>query len=124
MTNDKGMKPQVVVVGSANTDLVIRLPQLPHPGETVTGESFQVLGGGKGANQAVAAARAGASVTFIANVGCDPFGDAALKRLRRERINTRYVARSPRIRRIDYTCPHRTSKTAPSNADRTYPATR
>jgi ribokinase len=88
------MKPQVVVVGSANTDLVIRVPRLPHPGETVTGGSFQVFAGGKGANQAVAAARAGARVTFIANVGRDPFGDAALKRLRRENINSRYIARS------------------------------
>ena len=89
------MKPHVVVVGSANTDLVIRVPQLPHPGETVTGVSFQVLAGGKGANQAVAAARAGARVTFIANVGRDPFGDAAVKGLRREKISTDYVARSP-----------------------------
>src|SRR5438477_1007308 len=89
------MKPHVVVIGSANTDLVIRVPQLPHPGETVTGVSFQVLAGGKGANQAVAAARAGARVTFIANVGRDPFGDAAVKGLRREKISTDYVARSP-----------------------------
>src|SRR5207247_9874421 len=55
----------------------------------------EIVAGGKGANQAVAAVRAGARVTFIAHVGCDPFGDAALKGLRRERINTRYVARSP-----------------------------
>ena len=88
------MKPPIVVIGSANTDLVIRVPQLPHPGETVTGGRFEIVAGGKGANQAVAAVRAGAHVTFIANVGCDPFGDAALKGLRRERIDTRYVARS------------------------------
>ena len=91
------MKPHVVVVGSANTDLVIRARQLPHPGETVTGGSFQVLAGGKGANQAVAAARAGARVTFVANIGRDSFGDATLKGLRREKINTRYVARSRAI---------------------------
>jgi ribokinase len=90
------MKPQVVVIGSANTDLVIHLPRLPHPGETVTGGRFAIAAGGKGANQAVAAARAGATVTFVGNVGCDPFGDAALKGLRRERINTRHVARSTR----------------------------
>src|SRR6267143_1569105 len=90
------MKSQVVVVGSANTDLVIRVPHMPHPGETVTGGRFEIVAGGKGANQAVAAARAGASVTFVANAGCDRFGDVALKGLRRERINTRYVARSPR----------------------------
>src|SRR2546422_6291408 len=89
------MRPHVVVIGSANTDLVIRVRRLPHPGETVTGGRFEIVAGGKGANQAVAAARAGARVTFIASVGCDPFGDAALNGLRRERINTRYVARSP-----------------------------
>ena len=89
------MNPRVVVIGSANTDLVIRVSRLPHPGETVTGGRFEIVAGGKGANQAVAAARAGARVTFVGNVGCDPFGDAALKGLRREKINTRYVARSP-----------------------------
>src|SRR6266545_892720 len=89
------MKPQVVVIGSANTDLVMRVPRWPLPGETVRGGGFQVLAGGKGANQAVAAARAGAHVTFVANIGRDPFGDSSLRGLRREKINTRYVARSP-----------------------------
>ena len=88
------MNPRVVVIGSANTDMVIRVSRLPQRGETVTGGRFAIVSGGKGANQAVAAARAGARVTFVANVGCDSFGDAALKGLRRERINTRYVARS------------------------------
>jgi ribokinase len=92
------MKPHVVVIGSVNTDLVVRVPRLPHPGETVTGGRFEIAAGGKGANQAVAAARAGASVTLVANVGCDPFGDATLKGLRRERINTRCVVRSPAAR--------------------------
>jgi ribokinase len=89
------MNPQVVVIGSANTDLTIPVPHLPHPGETVIGGGFQVLAGGKGANQAVAAARAGARVTFVAKIGCDSFGDSALKGLRREKIDTRYVTRSP-----------------------------
>jgi len=89
------MKPQVVVIGSANTDLVIRVRQLPHWGETVTGGRFAIVSGGKGANQAVAASRAGASVTLIANIGRDPFGNAALNGLRLERIDTRYVTRSP-----------------------------
>jgi len=89
------MKSAVVVIGSANTDLTIPVPRLPHPGETVIGGGFQVLAGGKGANQAVAAARAGARVTFVAKIGCDSFGDAVLKGLRREKIDTRYVTRSP-----------------------------
>lgn len=92
------MKSQVVVVGSANTDLVIRAPRLPLAGETVTGGRFEIVAGGKGANQAVAAARAGARVTFIANIGCDPFGDATLKELRRAGVDTHYVARSPSVR--------------------------
>src|SRR5213592_2219955 len=88
------MKPRVVVIGSANTDLVIRVPQLPHPGETVTGRRFEIVAGGKGANQAVAASRAGARVIFIANIGSDEFGAASIEGLRRERIDTRYVVRS------------------------------
>jgi ribokinase len=84
----------IVVIGSANTDLVVRVPRLPSPGETVTGGKFEIVPGGKGANQAVAAARAGARVTFIANVGQDDFGDAALKGLCREKIDTRHIVRS------------------------------
>jgi len=67
----------LVVVGSANTDLVVRCPRIPQPGETVLGGSFFQASGGKGANQAVAAARLGAHVRFVARVGRDPFGAAA-----------------------------------------------
>jgi ribokinase len=88
------MKPRVVVIGSANTDLVVRVPNLPSPGETVTGRQFQIVAGGKGANQAVAAARAGARVTFVGNLGKDNFGNAILAGLRREKIDTRYIVRS------------------------------
>ncbi|HXT42231.1 MAG TPA: ribokinase [Candidatus Angelobacter sp.] len=88
------MKPHVVVIGSANTDLVVRVPKLPSPGETVTGRQFQIVAGGKGANQAVAAARAGARVAFIGSLGPDNFGKAILRGLRREGIDTRYVVRS------------------------------
>ena len=87
-------RPPIVVIGSANTDLVVRVPKLPRPGETVTGDRFQIVAGGKGANQAVAAARAGARVTFIGNVGRDDFGAATLQGLRREGINTRCIVRS------------------------------
>src|SRR5687768_12563419 len=64
----------VVVVGSANLDLVARTHRLPGPGETVHGTGFEELPGGKGLNQAVAAARAGASVAFVGAVGDDPAG--------------------------------------------------
>ncbi|MEV5693645.1 ribokinase [Micromonospora globbae] len=68
------MSARVVVVGSTNLDLVVTAPQLPRPGETVLGEDFRTVPGGKGANQAVAAARAGAACDFVGAVGDDAFG--------------------------------------------------
>ena len=65
--------PSLVVVGSVNLDLVARCETLPRPGETVTGAAFERIPGGKGANQAVAAARLGADVTLVCAVGRDPF---------------------------------------------------
>jgi ribokinase len=70
--------PRLTVVGSVNLDLVARVERLPRPGETVTGASFARIPGGKGANQAVAAARLGAEVSLIARVGRDTFADEAL----------------------------------------------
>lgn len=72
----------VVVVGSINTDFVLRAPTLPRPGETVTDAQFQIFSGGKGANQAVAVARLGAPVVFIGKVGNDSFGARLRKNLR------------------------------------------
>lgn len=83
-----GMRPTIVVVGSANTDLVVRCPRIPRPGETVLGGSFLQASGGKGANQAVAAARLGADVRFVACVGGDAFGKAALAAYAAEGIAT------------------------------------
>jgi ribokinase len=74
--------PRVVVVGSVNLDLVVRVERLPEPGETVGGGTFARVPGGKGANQAVACARLGAEVTMIAAVGRDPFAEEALAGLR------------------------------------------
>ena len=84
---------RVVVVGSSNTDLVIKTQSIPRPGETVLGGSFLMAAGGKGANQAVAAARLGADVTFIARIGSDAFGDAALAGLAAEGIRTDFIVR-------------------------------
>ncbi len=81
----------VLVIGSSNTDLVIRTNKLPAPGETVLGGTFFTAAGGKGANQAVAAARAGAQVTFIARMGCDDFGKRALSAFQCEGIDTRWI---------------------------------
>ena len=89
------MKPRILVVGSSNTDMIIRLERIPRPGETVLGGEFLTAAGGKGANQAVAAARAGAAVTFVARVGRDDLGDRALAGLRRDRIGVNRVVRDP-----------------------------
>ncbi|MEK6720549.1 MAG: PfkB family carbohydrate kinase [Chloroflexota bacterium] len=83
---------RVVVVGSVNADLIVRVAHLPRPGETVVGGTFERHGGGKGANQAVAAARAGASVRFIGAVGDDDDGRAAAADLAAEGIDTSGVA--------------------------------
>lgn len=88
------MQPaRLVVVGSSNTDLIVRSDRLPRPGETVLGGDLITAPGGKGANQAVAAARLGAAVTFVARVGRDMFGEAALENFQREGLDTRYVIR-------------------------------
>jgi ribokinase len=84
----------VLVVGSSNTDLVIRVPRLPRPGETVLGGAFSTAAGGKGANQAVAAARAGGRVTFVARVGTDGFGDRTVAGLEADGVDIRFVART------------------------------
>src|SRR5690606_27332713 len=86
---------RIVVVGSANVDLVIQTPHLPEPGETVLGGKFLTAMGGKGANQAVAAARLGAQVTFVARVGDDSFGQQCLAAYQKERIDTQYVEITP-----------------------------
>ena len=82
--------PQITVVGSANIDLVARCQRLPQPGETVTDASFERFPGGKGANQAVAAARLGARVRFVGQVGRD---DLVLRSLEREGVDTSGVVR-------------------------------
>ncbi|ADG97897.1 PfkB domain protein [Segniliparus rotundus DSM 44985] len=78
--------PRVAVFGSVNQDLVLRVQRPPHPGETVMAKSVERLPGGKGANQAVAAARAGAKVQFIGSFGEDEVGSVLRGRLRRERV--------------------------------------
>jgi ribokinase len=89
------MTARIVVIGSVNTDMVVRAPRIPAPGETVTGGTFLRAQGGKGANQAVAACRAGAEVTFVARVGDDGFGEAAVSGLQREGADVRHVSRDP-----------------------------
>ncbi len=83
--------PRIVVVGSSNTDMIVQADRLPLPGETVLGGDLAIAPGGKGANQAVAAARLGAAVTFIARVGQDMFGQEALRNFQREGLDIRYL---------------------------------
>src|ERR1700737_4808224 len=83
-------RPHILIVGSSNTDMVVYCDRLPHPGETVLGGQFGMFGGGKGANQAVAAARAGGAVTFLGAYGADTFGTDARERLLKEGINVDY----------------------------------
>ena len=82
---------RIVVMGSSNTDMIIKLPRIPLPGETITGGKFSMAAGGKGANQAVAAARAGGRVTFIARVGNDLFGETAIGDFAADGIDVRCV---------------------------------
>lgn len=87
--------PKITVVGSSNTDLVAKTPKLPSPGETVIGSKFIIAPGGKGANQAVAIARLGGDVTFVAKLGMDDFGDQAIKNFKKDNINTDFIFRTP-----------------------------
>jgi ribokinase len=82
---------RICVVGSINTDLTFRTPRLPMPGETLRGHSFHLGHGGKGANQAVMAARLGAQVTLVGRIGRDVFGDDMLRSLTRQGIDTIHI---------------------------------
>jgi ribokinase len=90
------MKPnKILVVGSSNTDMVIKTHHFPSPGETILGGRFLMNAGGKGANQAVAAARLGGVVTFVGKIGNDIFGKQAVQQLEDEGINVNFVAVDP-----------------------------
>lgn len=82
---------RIVVIGSSNTDMVVICKKMPSPGETVMGKEFFMVQGGKGANQAVAAARAGGSVSFIARVGDDDFGRNAVAGYKTDGINADHI---------------------------------
>lgn len=84
---------KIVVIGSSNTDMVVRSETLPRPGESVLGGDFMMAGGGKGANQAIAVARMGHKVIFSAAVGRDMFGDSAIAGYQRFGVDTSYIVR-------------------------------
>jgi ribokinase len=85
--------PHVCVVGSSNIDLTFRTSRLPRPGETLAGQEFHIGFGGKGANQAVMAARLGARVTMVSRVGGDIFGDQTIRNYQQNGIDTTHVMR-------------------------------
>jgi len=88
--------PHIAVVGSLNMDLVIRTPRFPGPGETIIGSAFHTIPGGKGANQAVAAAKLGARVSMVGRVGDDAFGAQQLANLSQLGIDVSHVRRDPK----------------------------
>jgi len=85
--------PDILVVGSLNADLVARVPRFPQPGETISGDDLHIIPGGKGANQAVAAARLGARVSMLGRVGKDNFGDFLLNNLKSNNVDSKLVQR-------------------------------
>jgi len=85
--------PDILVVGSLNADLVVRAPRFPQPGETISGEDLQVIPGGKGANQAVAAARQETNVSMLGRVGEDNFGAFLLENLKSNRVDSQLIQR-------------------------------
>ncbi len=89
------MSNKILVIGSSNTDLVLKTERFPKPGETILGGDFFVFQGGKGANQAVAAARLGGQVSFICKVGSDAFGQEAIKHYAAEGIDTSGIILDP-----------------------------
>jgi len=86
---------KIVVVGSSNVDMVVKAARIPRPGETVLGGDFLSNAGGKGANQAVGAARAGGAVTFIARVGDDVFGEQTIAGLGKDNIDISQIQKDP-----------------------------
>jgi ribokinase len=86
---------KILVIGSSNTDMIVKTERFPLPGETILGGNFFMFPGGKGANQAVAAARLGAEVCFICKVGGDIFGQKALEGFLNEKIDTQYCIKAP-----------------------------
>ncbi|WP_440682730.1 ribokinase [Cysteiniphilum halobium] len=84
----------IMVIGSANMDLIIQVEHIPNPGETILGGQFLTASGGKGANQAVAAARLGSNVHFIACIGEDGFGETLINNYHKDNINTKHIKRT------------------------------
>lgn len=92
---DKKEQSQIVVIGSTNTDMVVKALHLPKPGETIIGDTFFMNPGGKGANQAVAISRLGGKISFISKIGEDMFGRQSRKHFQKENIDISYLFTDP-----------------------------
>ena len=88
--------PEILIVGSLNADLVVQVPRFPQPGETISGSDLQIIPGGKGANQAVAAARQGTTVSMLGRVGQDSFGPELIHNLKQNNVDTSHVQNDSR----------------------------
>jgi ribokinase len=88
---------KIAVIGSTNTEMIFKAPRIPAAGENVLGSSFSMSPGGRGVNQAIAAARSGGQVVFIGRTGNDIFGTEVLNVLQRDNIDTTYVTRDPEL---------------------------
>ena len=108
MTEQK-KQAHICVVGSSNMDLISRIPRLPKMGETLVGRSFQMGCGGKGANQAVMAAKLGARVTMVTKIGRDPLGRITFDNFRKLGMDTSYVFFRSEERRVGKECRSRWS---------------
>lgn len=93
---EKQPHPEIIVIGSVNMDLVVRAPRIPAPGETILGGRFETIPGGKGANQAVAAARLGGQVAFVGRVGDDAFGRKLRAGLKAAGVDCRFLKTTPK----------------------------
>lgn len=89
------MTKPIVIIGSINMDLILRTAHLPLPGETVLGEDVQTAGGGKGANQAVAAARLGGQVSLVGRVGADSYGSIHIQNFKKEGLDVGHIHIDP-----------------------------
>jgi len=90
-------KPNILVIGSSNVDLIMQMDRFPAPGESVFGKKFEQVYGGKGANQAIGAARSGGHVTFITCLGNDVHAEVMLNNFKRENIDTSYVIKTDEL---------------------------
>jgi len=91
------MKYKILVLGSSNVDLILRIPRFHHPGETIQGENLVTVFGGKGANQAIASKRLGGKVIFMTKLGNDSYGKSYHHYLVKNRLHQKYLLKNNKL---------------------------